>query len=258
MVQELQLLWKHGIIVNGVCWRVAIVNGIWDGKGYEQVTKTMGSNSSHGCNTCDFYGVYFGKTQKYPFYYRYSNLDDSRRLKRPTGVPNSSHMYNIETLITKKPTIRSYKQYVAQGQEVQNGVITAASVGINGVWLFHALPYAHLIHPTKDAMHSANNTIKDSCCVLKPSTTSKPPFTNRTTNLNVLLSCREYKIFPFITRAENPIWPWILTNEQLETHDARMHHVLGFYNNFTSFKPCIYHTFTQLKDRFQLKFQEKL
>jgi hypothetical protein len=37
MVQELQLLWDHGILVNGIRWRVAMINGIWDGKGYEQV-----------------------------------------------------------------------------------------------------------------------------------------------------------------------------------------------------------------------------
>ena len=58
-------------------WRIAIINGIWDGKGYEQVTKTMGSNSQHGCNVCDFHGIYFGNTQKYPFYYRYTSLNDS-------------------------------------------------------------------------------------------------------------------------------------------------------------------------------------
>ena len=30
MIQELQLLWDHGIKVDGVTWRVALVNGIWD------------------------------------------------------------------------------------------------------------------------------------------------------------------------------------------------------------------------------------
>ena len=43
MIQELQMLWDHGIKVDGVTWRVALVNGIWDGKGFEQVTATMGS-----------------------------------------------------------------------------------------------------------------------------------------------------------------------------------------------------------------------
>ena len=39
MVQELELLWEHGILVNGIRWRVAMINGIWDGKGFEQVIK---------------------------------------------------------------------------------------------------------------------------------------------------------------------------------------------------------------------------
>ena len=60
MIQELEMLWEHGILVNDVKWRVALINGIWDGKGFEQVTKTMGSNSGHGCNVCDFGGVHFG------------------------------------------------------------------------------------------------------------------------------------------------------------------------------------------------------
>jgi hypothetical protein len=36
MVEELQLLWDNGILVDGTKWRVALINGIWDGKGYEQ------------------------------------------------------------------------------------------------------------------------------------------------------------------------------------------------------------------------------
>ena len=227
MVEELKLLWQYGIKVNGVCWRVAIVNRIWDGKGYEQVTRTMGSNSAHGCNTCDFHGIYFGKTQKYPFYYRYLPLLDTRRLKRPTNVANSSVMYNIESTVSTVPKNRTYHQYIEQGEKVNDGTITPSSVGINGIWLFHSLPYAHLIHTTKDAMHAANNTVKDSCHLFKPSSSSKPVFTNRTTSVNVVASCREFKIFPFITRIENPVWPWILSKERLKIHDDRFKHVLG-------------------------------
>ncbi len=40
MVEELQLLWDHGILVDGTRWRVAMINGIWDGKGYEQACFT--------------------------------------------------------------------------------------------------------------------------------------------------------------------------------------------------------------------------
>ena len=53
LCEELKLLWEHGIKWNGVTWRVAVINGIWDGKGFESVTKTMGSNSAHGCNVCN-------------------------------------------------------------------------------------------------------------------------------------------------------------------------------------------------------------
>ena len=128
MTEELNLLWSEGIIVNGVRWRIAIINGIWDGKGYEQVTKTMGSNSQHGCNVCDFHGIYFGNTQKYPFYYRYTSLNDSRRLKRPTGIPNSSRMYNVESAVSKKPTLRNYDTYITQGGDVESGRTAASEV----------------------------------------------------------------------------------------------------------------------------------
>ena len=124
MIQELQLLWDYGIKVNGVTWRVALVNGIWDGKGFEQVTATMGAGSTKGCNVCDFEGVRFGQTTKYPFYARYAELDDSRRNKRPTGVPNSTVMWNVETTNLPRPRNRTYATYLRQCERVENGKYT--------------------------------------------------------------------------------------------------------------------------------------
>ena len=54
MIEELKLLWNHGLLVNGITWKVAMINGVWDGKGYEGVTRTQGSNSLYGCNVCRF------------------------------------------------------------------------------------------------------------------------------------------------------------------------------------------------------------
>ena len=56
MVKEILLLWTHGIRCDGVTWKVALINGVWDGKGFEQVTRTQGSNSLYGCNACHFPG----------------------------------------------------------------------------------------------------------------------------------------------------------------------------------------------------------
>ena len=36
---ELQGLWNPGLIVNDITYRIGVVNGIWDGRGFEQVTK---------------------------------------------------------------------------------------------------------------------------------------------------------------------------------------------------------------------------
>ena len=57
MVQELKLLWVHGLLVDGIKWKVAMISGVWDGKGYEGVTRTQGSNSLFGCNVCRFPGI---------------------------------------------------------------------------------------------------------------------------------------------------------------------------------------------------------
>ena len=77
-------------------------------------------------------------------------------------------------------------------------------------------------------MHSANNTIRDSLKVLKPNT-SEPEFENRTKKTNVIQSCREFHIFPFVY-GDNPSFPWILTKEEVAEHDKRFKHVIGAYS----------------------------
>ncbi len=95
-------------------------------------------------------------------------------------------------------------------------------------WLLNQLSYAAYIHQTKDSMHSANNTIRDSLKVLKPNT-SEPEFENRTRKTNVIESCREFRIFPFVY-AVPPTFPWILTKEEVQEHDNRFKHVLGAFS----------------------------
>ena len=58
--EELLGLWDPGFKVNGVLNRVAVINGVFDGKGLELVTKTQGSCSLEGCNACNFSGYNFG------------------------------------------------------------------------------------------------------------------------------------------------------------------------------------------------------
>ena len=79
--EELSDLWKDGIQVGDIKYRIGLVNGVWDGKGFEQVTKTQGACSVKGCNACDFPGLTFARTVCYPFYARYLPADDPRRLK---------------------------------------------------------------------------------------------------------------------------------------------------------------------------------
>jgi hypothetical protein len=226
MIQELQMLWDHGILVDGITWRVALVNGIWDGKGFEMVTKTMGAGSLKGCNVCNFEGVYFGKTMKYPFYGRYAPTGDSRRDKRPSGVRNASVMYNVESTQLARPKVRTYAQYVSQCFAVESGREESNLNGVHGIWTLHGLSYAKFIHPTKDSMHCANNSIRNSICVLKPNTTVPTKFENRTTRPNVVASCRQFRIFPFVY-ADEPSFPWILSAKDITVHDDRFKHVVG-------------------------------
>ena len=69
--EELMELWSPGIKVNNVIYRIGLVNGIWDGKGFEQVTKTQGTGSHRGCNACEFTGITFAHSVCYPFYSKY-------------------------------------------------------------------------------------------------------------------------------------------------------------------------------------------
>ncbi len=97
--EELLDLWENPIVYKGITFKVALISGIWDGKGYEKVTHTRGGSSHSGCNKCDFHGVTFGKTVVYPFYSRYLAPDDPRRRKRPIGVPHSGIVFAIQTYI---------------------------------------------------------------------------------------------------------------------------------------------------------------
>ena len=82
--KELLSLWNDGITVGTVKFRFAIINGIFDGKGFEQVTKTQGSCSHEGCNACNFPGFSFGVGHRhsvvYPFYNQYLPQDDLPKL----------------------------------------------------------------------------------------------------------------------------------------------------------------------------------
>ena len=143
------------------------------------------------------------------------------------------------------PRKRGYLQFIHQAEQVVEGVVTNSEVGINGVWIPHCLQYAHLLFRTKDIMHSAFNVVKDSIRVMKPHV-AKPVFNNRTQSASVIQSCRDYSVFPFVY-AEEPSWPWIFTNPEIQQHDNRFKLVLGnitqvlsftlllhlFYTNFT-------------------------
>lgn len=78
---ELVELWNPGITINGIVYRIGLVSAIFDGKGFEQVTKTQGSASLEGCNACDFPGFWFGHGKSgsvvYPFYSRYTSAVNS-------------------------------------------------------------------------------------------------------------------------------------------------------------------------------------
>jgi hypothetical protein len=88
----------------------------------------MGGSSDHGCQACNFEGVWFGETMKYPYYSRYTSLNDPRRLRRPTGVPNHSKMYNLCTETNPTPKKRTNDTYIKEATRVENGETTAASV----------------------------------------------------------------------------------------------------------------------------------
>ena len=70
--EELKHLWSDGIRIGDIIYRIGLLNGIWDGRGFEQVTKTQGTGSHKGCNKCDFPGTTFAHTVCYPFYGRFA------------------------------------------------------------------------------------------------------------------------------------------------------------------------------------------
>jgi hypothetical protein len=225
--EELKELWSPGILIDGITYRIGLVNGIWDGRGFEQVTKTQGGGSLAGCNACQFPGFRFANTSVYPFYSRYLPADDTRRFKRPLRVPNSSLMYNLEKEESEKPAERSYAEYIHNGTAFLNRAdqrILAVD-GVKGIWALHVLPYASHIWKTKDRMHCADHAVKDTINVLSKTTGSH---TNRSEKYSVRTACEQYRIFPFLY-AENKSLraPWIVSHYVETTHDQKLKHVIG-------------------------------
>ena len=147
MCQELLPLWTEGINHDGINYRVGIVNGIWDGKGFEKVTHTQGGASLEGCNACDFGGYYFARTVTYPFYSRYTSPGDPRREKRP-----GPYMFNLRHETELPPINRTYDDYVTDAETVKNDGVYH-SRGVKGIWAMHVLPYASHIVKCKDVAH---------------------------------------------------------------------------------------------------------
>ena len=71
LVEDLLPLWTEGIVVDGIKFRVGLVNGVWDGIAFQDVTKTEGSKSLSGCNVCSFEGVSFARRVVYPSFTRF-------------------------------------------------------------------------------------------------------------------------------------------------------------------------------------------
>ena len=123
--KELVQLWDPGITVNGTIYRVGVVSAIFDGKGFEQVTKTQGSVSLQGCNACTFPGIWFGHGNSGsvvdPFYSRYLSMNDPRRLKRPLlRIPHCNAMYNFKTEIDPPPVEKTYADCYLTKEQMQS------------------------------------------------------------------------------------------------------------------------------------------
>jgi len=235
--EELKQLWSTGIRIGEVTYRVGLVNGIWDGRGYEQVTKTQGGGSHKGCNACDFPGITFAHTVCYPFYSRFLPPDDPRRLQRPPRiVPNYSLLYNLKNEQEGKPRFFKYDEYIASGLEFNNleDKRILAINGVKGVWAFHVLPYARYIWRTKDRMHTGDHVVKDSLNVLSRSVNGHE---NRTEKKTVLKACEEARIFRFLYTvtddedgAESIKYnqpPWIANKYIEKCHDLKLQHTIG-------------------------------
>ena len=221
-------LWSPGIKVNDVIYRIGLVNGIWDGKGFEQVTKTQGTGSHRGCNACEFPGITFAHSVCYPFYSKYLPADDTRRCKRPPrGVPKFDLMYNLRSEFEGPPEPFNYDDYIADGLEFQNRVdkrILSIN-GVKGVWAFSVLPYAHKIWMTKDRMHTADHVVKDSLNLMSRSVNGHE---NRSEKNSTRASCKVERIFPFLYAEEGQKHaPWT-ANKYIEyNHDHKLKHVIG-------------------------------
>jgi len=226
--EELKELWSPGILIGNVIYRIGLVNGIWDGKGFEQVTKTQGTGSLRGCNACDFPGITFAGTRVYPFYSRYIHADDPRRLKRPPrGVQNHQLMYNLRNEDDEEPKIFNYDDNIYDGIEFSNREDTKVKAvnGVKGVWAFHELPYAHKIWMTKDRMHTADHVVKDSLNLLSRSVNGH---INRTEKRSVRYACQQERIFPFLYSGDGKQFaPWVANSYIERHHDIKLRNVIG-------------------------------
>lgn len=232
--KELKGLWEPGFIVDGITYRVALVNGIFDGKGLELVSKTRGSCSLEGCNTCNFSGYSFGvgkqKSIIYPFYNSYLHEEDTRRLKRPLNVEHARLMYNIRTEINPSPMDRNYDDYIRDGNLYLNR--TDESIkhvnGVKGVWAFDILPYAAMILKTKDRMHTSEHVVVDA---LRVFSRSKDSHTNRSQKQSVATACSNLTIFPCLytkdIESDKLQIPWLLNKSITDLHDIKLKCVIG-------------------------------
>ena len=224
---ELQELWSPGVIVNGITYRIGVVNGIWDGRGFESVTKTQGGGSLAGCNACHFPGVRFAMTSVYPHYSSYLPADDKRRMRRPVNVPNQSLMYNLGHNISEPPEDRNYEDYIAAGRSFINRTdkkILAVD-GVKGIWALDVLPYGSHIWKTKDRMHCADHAVKDTINCLSKTTSSHK---NRTEKYSVREACQEHGIFPFLYSQNKTLKaPWVVSHYVEVNHDLKLKHVIG-------------------------------
>ena len=236
---ELQELWTPGLVVNGITYRIGVVNGIWDGRGFESVTKTQGGGSLAGCNACHFPGLRFANTSVYPHYSSYLPENDNRRLKRPVNVPNHSLMYNIANNIVKPPIDRSYDEYIAAGQAFNHrkDKRILAVDGVKGIWALDALPYASHIWKTKDRMHCADHAVKDTInCLSKTTSFHK----NRTEKYAVREACQEHGIFPFLYSQNKTLKaPWVVSHYVEVICFPMFSHVFQCYYMFSYVISCI-------------------
>lgn len=170
----------------------------------------------------------------YPFYSSYLSSDDVRRRKRPTNVLHSNLMYNIRDDTEPPPTIRTYSDYLRDGNEFLNRDSKKIKHvnGVKGIWAFDILPYARMIVKTKDRMHTSEHVIVDALRLFSP---SKDYHINRTQKPVEQLACEKLKIHPILyttfvdekgkTKKQNI--PWILPKSITSHHDSKLKHVIG-------------------------------